>query len=65
MSSCFAVESFNAIGASEATFDAESGSTIGLIVARLHPLIGWLDSGAPIGILLGVAVEFIFEWVFF
>jgi hypothetical protein len=55
----------DAIRADEATFDADFGSTIGLIVARLHPLIGWLDSGAPIGILLGVAVEFIFEWVFF
>ena len=65
MSSCFAVDSSDAIGACTGTFDAESGSTLGLFVTRPHPIIGLLDSRAPIGILLDVAMELIFEWVFF
>ena len=55
----------NAIGAHTATFDAESDSTLGLFGDRLHPMIERLDSGVRIGISLDVAVEFIFEWVFF
>jgi hypothetical protein len=56
---------FDAIGACTGTFDADSGSTLGLFVARLRPIDRTASIWAPIGILLDVAVEFIFEWVFF
>ena len=62
---CDAITTFDAIGALFPYFDADFVSTIGSIVARLFPTIERLDSGSPTGILLDVAVELIFEWVFF
>ena len=65
MSSRFIFESFDAIRACDATFDAESDSTPDLFGDRIHPIIERVDSGVRIDILLDVAVLFIFEWVFF
>ena len=55
----------DAIRACEATFDAESDSISCLFFDRRLQSIEWLVSGARIGSLLGVAVEFIFVRVFF
>ena len=62
---CDAITTFDAIGALFPYFDADFVSTIGSTIVRLVPIIGRLDSVSPIGILLDVAVELIFEWVFF